>query len=111
MIDVKLVAYVDPLVHEREQGKVTPATVIARLDEVAHLGVLLEDLFPEYARHMVTIVVNPKGTAKAWPAPPRPEEGPPRGSHGGEAVRTEAPRPDRSGRFRGARALRGAGHE
>jgi hypothetical protein len=62
-------------------------------NEVAHLGVLLEDLFPEYARHMVTIVVNPKGTAKAWPAPPRPEEGPPRGSHGGEAVRTEAPRP------------------
>jgi adenine-specific DNA-methyltransferase len=34
-------------------------------NEVAHLGVLLEDIFPEYARHLVTIVINPKGTAKA----------------------------------------------
>lgn len=34
-------------------------------NEVSHLGVLLEDIFPEYLRHMVTIVINPKGTAKA----------------------------------------------
>jgi adenine-specific DNA-methyltransferase len=34
-------------------------------NEVAHLGVLLEQVFPEYMRHMVTIVINPKGTAKA----------------------------------------------
>jgi adenine-specific DNA-methyltransferase len=34
-------------------------------NEAAHLGVLLEDLMPEYLRYMVTIVINPKGTAKA----------------------------------------------
>ncbi len=34
-------------------------------NEVSHLGVLLEDVFPGYLRHMVTIVINPKGTAKA----------------------------------------------
>jgi adenine-specific DNA-methyltransferase len=33
-------------------------------NEVYHLGVLLEDLFREYVRHQVTIVINPKGTAK-----------------------------------------------
>ncbi|MDQ2631117.1 MAG: hypothetical protein M3Y75_09130 [Actinomycetota bacterium] len=32
-------------------------------NEVAHLGVLLEELFPGYQRHLVTIVHNPKGTA------------------------------------------------
>ena len=32
--------------------------------EVHHLGVLLEQLFPGYLRHMVTIVMNPKGTGK-----------------------------------------------
>jgi adenine-specific DNA-methyltransferase len=34
-------------------------------NEVYHLGVLLEDLFREYLRYQVTIVINPKGTAKA----------------------------------------------
>src|SRR5439155_17946145 len=33
-------------------------------NEVAHLSVLLESLFPEYLRHMVTAVINPKGTGK-----------------------------------------------
>ena len=33
--------------------------------EVHHLGVLLEDIFPEYVRQMLTIVINPKGTGKA----------------------------------------------
>ena len=33
--------------------------------EVHHLGMLLERIFPEYLRYMVTIVINPKGTAKA----------------------------------------------
>lgn len=33
--------------------------------EVHHLGVLLEQLFPEYQRYMVNIVINPKGTNKA----------------------------------------------
>lgn len=33
--------------------------------EVHHLGVLLEQLFPEYLRYMVNIVINPKGTNKA----------------------------------------------
>jgi adenine-specific DNA-methyltransferase len=33
-------------------------------NEVHHLGVLLEDIFPEYLRYMITIVINPKGTAK-----------------------------------------------
>jgi adenine-specific DNA-methyltransferase len=32
-------------------------------NEVAHLGVLLEDIFRGYLRHLVTIVHNPKGTA------------------------------------------------
>ena len=32
--------------------------------EIFHLGMLLERVFPEYLRHMVTIVVNPKGTGK-----------------------------------------------
>ena len=31
-------------------------------NEVHHLGMLLERLFPEYLRHMVSIVNNPKGT-------------------------------------------------
>ena len=33
--------------------------------EVNHLGMLLEKLFPAYLRYMLTIVINPKGTAKA----------------------------------------------
>jgi len=33
-------------------------------NEVHHLGMLLEQLFPEYLRHMVTAVINPKGTGK-----------------------------------------------
>src|SRR3954447_26166096 len=32
--------------------------------EVHHLGMLLEKLFPNHLRHMVTIVINPKGTGK-----------------------------------------------
>lgn len=32
--------------------------------EFAHLGVLVEQLFPEYLRYIVTIVINSKGTAK-----------------------------------------------
>lgn len=32
--------------------------------EVHHLGMLLESIFPEYLRYMVTIVHNPKGTYK-----------------------------------------------
>lgn len=33
-------------------------------NEVGHLSVLLETMFPEYLRHMVTSVINPKGTGK-----------------------------------------------
>jgi adenine-specific DNA-methyltransferase len=33
-------------------------------NEVHHLGVLLEEIFPEYLRYMITLVINPKGTAK-----------------------------------------------
>ncbi len=33
-------------------------------NEVGHLSVLLESIFPEYLRHMVTAVINPKGTGK-----------------------------------------------
>ena len=32
--------------------------------EVHHLGVLLEAVFPGHLRHMVTVVINPKGTGK-----------------------------------------------
>ena len=32
--------------------------------EVHHLGMLLEDIFRDYLHHMVTIVINPKGTGK-----------------------------------------------
>lgn len=32
--------------------------------EVHHLGVLLEEVFPQHLRYMVTIVINPKGTFK-----------------------------------------------
>lgn len=32
--------------------------------EVQHLGVLLEQMFPEYSRQMVTIVINEKGVAQ-----------------------------------------------
>jgi len=32
--------------------------------EVHHLGVLLAQVFPEYLRHMVSVVINPKGTGK-----------------------------------------------
>ncbi len=33
-------------------------------NEVGHLSVLLEMVFPEFLRHMVTAVINPKGTGK-----------------------------------------------
>lgn len=33
-------------------------------NELFHLGMLLEELFPEYLHYTVTIVINPKGTAK-----------------------------------------------
>src|SRR5205814_2528270 len=33
-------------------------------NELYHLGVLLEMMFPSRLRHMVTIVVNPKGAGK-----------------------------------------------
>jgi len=33
-------------------------------NEVGHLSVLLEMIFPEYLRHMVSVVINPKGTGK-----------------------------------------------
>lgn len=33
-------------------------------NEVHHLGMLLEQIFPEYLRHLVTVVINPKGTGK-----------------------------------------------
>lgn len=33
-------------------------------NEVGHLAILLETIFPEYLRHMVTAVSNPKGTGK-----------------------------------------------
>jgi len=33
-------------------------------NEVSHLSVLLSEVFPEYLRHMVTIVINPKGAGK-----------------------------------------------
>jgi adenine-specific DNA-methyltransferase len=33
-------------------------------NEVGHLSVLLEMHFPEYLRHMVSVVINPKGTGK-----------------------------------------------
>jgi adenine-specific DNA-methyltransferase len=32
--------------------------------EVHHLGMLLESIFPNHLRHMVTIIINPKGTGK-----------------------------------------------
>ena len=33
-------------------------------NEIGHLSVLLETIFPEYLRHMITAVINPKGTGK-----------------------------------------------
>ena len=33
--------------------------------EVHHLGVLLEQVFPGYLQHTISIVINPKGTGKA----------------------------------------------
>lgn len=41
-------------------------TLIVTIDEneVHHLGMLLEEIFPEYLRHMLTTVINPKGTGK-----------------------------------------------
>ncbi len=33
-------------------------------NEVGHRSVLLETMFPDYLRHMVTAVINPKGTGK-----------------------------------------------
>jgi adenine-specific DNA-methyltransferase len=33
-------------------------------NEIGHLSVLLETIFPEYLRHMVSAVINPKGTGK-----------------------------------------------
>ena len=32
--------------------------------EVHHLGVLLEEIFPQYLRYMISIIINPKGTYK-----------------------------------------------
>lgn len=44
----------------------TDGVLIVTIDEheVHHLGMLLERLFPAYLRHMVSIVINPKGTGK-----------------------------------------------
>lgn len=44
----------------------TDGVLIVTIDEheVHHLGMLLERIFPEYLRYMVTIVTNPKGTYK-----------------------------------------------
>lgn len=41
--------------------------IVVTIDEheVHHLGVLLEDIFPSYLRHVVSMVINPKGTGKA----------------------------------------------
>jgi adenine-specific DNA-methyltransferase len=33
-------------------------------NEVFHLGMLLERLYPDHLRHLITIVINPKGTGK-----------------------------------------------
>src|SRR5437667_9378298 len=33
--------------------------------EMQHLGMLLEDIFPEYLRYMVTIVISARGNFKA----------------------------------------------
>jgi len=33
-------------------------------NELNHLAILLDELFPEYLKHMLTIVINPKGTGK-----------------------------------------------
>jgi len=33
-------------------------------NEVHHLGMLLSEIFPEYDHHMLTTVINPKGTGK-----------------------------------------------
>jgi adenine-specific DNA-methyltransferase len=33
-------------------------------NEIGHLGILLENIFHEYLRHMVSAVINPKGTGK-----------------------------------------------
>jgi adenine-specific DNA-methyltransferase len=33
-------------------------------NEVHHLGVLLEEVFPGHLRHMISVVINPKGTGK-----------------------------------------------
>lgn len=44
----------------------TDGVLIITIDEneLHHLGVLLESLFPNSLRHMVTIVINPKGAGK-----------------------------------------------
>lgn len=46
--------------------KPSEGVLIVTIDEneVHHLGVLIEAVFPEYVRQMVTIVINPKGTGK-----------------------------------------------
>jgi adenine-specific DNA-methyltransferase len=33
-------------------------------NEIYHLGMLLEQIFDNYLRHSVTVVINPKGTGK-----------------------------------------------
>jgi adenine-specific DNA-methyltransferase len=33
-------------------------------NEVNHLGILLEDIFPERIKHLITVVINPGGTYK-----------------------------------------------
>lgn len=46
--------------------KKNTGVLIVTIDEheLHHLGMLLEDIFPEYLRHVVTLVINPKGTGK-----------------------------------------------
>src|SRR5260370_3306421 len=33
-------------------------------NEANHLGILLEDIFPERIKHLITVVINPGGTYK-----------------------------------------------
>lgn len=44
----------------------TDGVLILTIDEheVHHVGMLLEKIFPEYHRYMITMVINPKGTGK-----------------------------------------------
>ena len=44
----------------------TDGVLIVTIDdnEVNHLGILLEDIFPERIKHLITVVINPGGTYK-----------------------------------------------